>query len=192
MIAGAVGPLSGKVFPRGLVNPDRNNVSPRVGFAWRVKAGTIVRASYGITYNTAAYSLKIVASSMANQPPFSIAATNIYSSTPPLTLINGFPAVPDTVSNTYGINPNYRPDMRSSGTSMCKKDIHSVQVSLDYTGTKGTRLDVIEAPNRTATGVRIANVQPFNWETSDADSILHSGSIRLNRRLGRGLGFGGT
>src|SRR6185369_6996078 len=65
-----------------------------------------------------------------------------------------------------------------------------MQMNLDYTGTKGTRLDVIEAPNRTATGLRIANVQPFNWETSAANSILHSGSVGVNRRLGRGLGFG--
>jgi hypothetical protein len=65
-------------------------------------------------------------------------------------------------------------------------------MNVDYTGTKGTRLDIIEAPNRTATGLRIADVQPFNWETSAANSILHSGSVRMNRRLGRGLSFGGT
>jgi hypothetical protein len=63
---------------------------------------------------------------------------------------------------------------------------------MDYTGTKGTRLDVIQAPNRTATGLRIANVQPFNWETSEANSILHSGSVRMRRRLGRGISVGGT
>jgi hypothetical protein len=66
-----------------------------------------------------------------------------------------------------------------------------MQMNLDYTGTKGTRLDVIEAPNRTATGLRIADVQPFNWETSAANSILHSAAISLNRRLGRGISFGG-
>src|SRR6185503_16951051 len=30
-----------------------------------------------------------------------------------------------------------------------------------------------------------------NWEAAAANSILHSGSIGMNRRLGRGISFGG-
>src|SRR5262249_42790095 len=67
-----------------------------------------------------------------------------------------------------------------------------LQMNLDYTGTKGTRLDVLEAPNRTAIGLRLTDVQPFSWETSDANSILHSASVRVNRRFSRGVSFGGT
>jgi hypothetical protein len=45
----------------------------------------------------------------------------------------------------------------------------------------------------TASGaLRIPNAQDFRWETFGGDSILHSGLIRVNRRLGRGIGFGGT
>jgi hypothetical protein len=190
VLPGAVGPLSGVVFPNSLVKPDRNNVSPRVGFAWRAKGGAIVRGSYGISYNGAAYAQ--IASQMANQPPFTIAQTNIYSTALPLTLTSGFPVSLSTISTTYGVDPNYRIGYAQQWNLDVQRNIRSLQVSLDYTGTKGTGLDVIEAPNRTATGLRIANVQPFNFETSDASSILHSGAIRVNRRLGRGIGFGGT
>jgi hypothetical protein len=63
---------------------------------------------------------------------------------------------------------------------------------LDYTGTKGTRLDIQEAPNRTATGVLFPNVQPFIFENSLGDSIAHAGSVRLRKRLTHGVSIGGT
>jgi hypothetical protein len=192
VLPGASGALTGVVFPKSLVNPDRNNVSPRVGFAYRFKDRTVLRGGYGITYNGAAYAQ--IASQMANQPPFSIAETNINSAAIPLTLTSGFPVLPSTVTNTYGIDPDYKIGYAQQWNLDLQRDIRKLglQMNLDYTGTKGTRLDVLEAPNRTATGLRIANVQPFNWETSQANSILHSGAIRINRRLGRGISFGGT
>ncbi|MEK7406764.1 MAG: TonB-dependent receptor [Acidobacteriota bacterium] len=53
---GASGPYTG-VFPRGLVNSDRNNLAPRFGLAWRPfpKGSTLVRAGYGWYYNASVY-----------------------------------------------------------------------------------------------------------------------------------------
>ena len=42
-------------YPITLVNPDRNNFAPRVGIAWKPLQKTVVRAGYGINYNTTAY-----------------------------------------------------------------------------------------------------------------------------------------
>jgi hypothetical protein len=50
----------------------------------------------------------------------------------------------------------------------------------------------VEAPNRTATGVLLPGVQPFLWETSGGDSVAHAGSVRVRKRLQRGLALGGT
>src|SRR5262249_35028121 len=106
VLPGGTGGLSGIVFPSSLVHPDRKNGAPRVGIAWRLKNPMNLRAGYGITYNSAAYSQ--IAAQMANQPPFSIAETNINSLSLPLTLTNGFPVLPSTVTNTYGIDPYYK------------------------------------------------------------------------------------
>jgi hypothetical protein len=38
---------------QALVDPDNNNFAPRVGFAWSVTPGTVVRGGYGIFYNHA-------------------------------------------------------------------------------------------------------------------------------------------
>lgn len=40
----------GSIYDRALVNPDRNNIAPRVGVAWSVTPRTVVRSAYGMSY----------------------------------------------------------------------------------------------------------------------------------------------
>ena len=40
----------GSIYDRALVDPDRNNVGPRLGFAYTVTPGTVVRGGYGVSY----------------------------------------------------------------------------------------------------------------------------------------------
>ena len=77
-------------YPNALVRPDRNNLAPRMGFAWKPLSKTVVRGGYGINYNTSAYST--IVQNLAFQPPFSFAQTNIQAAPGELTLQNGFPA----------------------------------------------------------------------------------------------------
>src|SRR5260370_29823614 len=58
-------------------------------------------------------------------------------------------------------------------------------MNLDYNGLKGTRLDVERA-------ITISGVQPFTYESSAANSVFHSGSIRLRRRMAHGVAISGT
>jgi hypothetical protein len=52
---------------------------------------------------------------------------------------------------------------------------------------------MLRAPNRLPNGgLRIPGVQAFLFEDSIADSILHSGSIRVNKRMSHGLGLGAS
>ena len=64
-------------------------------------------------------------------------------------------------------------------------------MNLDYTGTKGTRLDILEAPNRTETGVLFPGVQPFYFEDSVGDSTANALSVRVRKRLQAGFSIGG-
>jgi hypothetical protein len=41
---------SGSLYNRALVNPDRNNWAPRIGFAYQANSKTVVRSGYGISY----------------------------------------------------------------------------------------------------------------------------------------------
>jgi hypothetical protein len=40
----------GSLYDRALIDPDRNNFAPRLGFAWSVLPETVVRGGYGISY----------------------------------------------------------------------------------------------------------------------------------------------
>ena len=191
VLPGQVGPFSG-AFPFSLVRPDRNNFAPRIGIAWKPFAKTVVRAGYGINYNTGQYTSLV--QQLAFQPPFSFTQTNVESATLPLTLENGFPPVPpSTITNNYGVDVDYALGYVQVWNLDIQREITpTLMLNLDYTGTKGTHLDMLEAPNRSATGVRIPGVQPFLWETSVGDSIANAGTVRLRKRLQHGVSLGGS
>lgn len=186
-----VGTFTGR-YPATLVDPDRNNFAPRVGIAWKPLQKTVVRAGYGINYNTSAYSN--IVQQLAFQPPFSFTQTNVQSATTQLTLQNGFPAnPPDSVTNNYGVDRHYPLGYVQIWNLDVQQEIAPTLVmNLDYTGTKGTHLDIVEAPNRTATGVRIPGVQPFLFEDSNGSSVANAGTVRVRKRLQHGISIGGS
>ncbi|HUA13837.1 MAG TPA: TonB-dependent receptor [Verrucomicrobiae bacterium] len=199
VLPGGSGPYNG-VYPASLMHPDRNNFAPRVGIAWKPLPKTVVRAGYGINYNTTAY--QSIVQQLAFQPPFATTATNVQVNPGDLTLQSGFPAVnicttPGEalcqITNTYAVNPNYRLGYVQIWNLNIQQEIRpTLLLNIDYTGTKGTRLDILEAPNRDQAGIRLATVDAFNWQTSVADSHLSAGSIRLRKRLQAGYSVGGT
>ena len=177
-------------LPATLVHPDRNNFAPRLGFAWKPLPNTVVRGGYGINYNTGAY--QGIAQQLSVQPPFATTETNVQTTPGELTLQNGFPAA-SGITNSYAVNPNYRLGYVQIRNLDIQQQIRpTLLLNLDYTGTKGTDLDILEAPNRTATGIRIANVDAFTYENSVADSEANAGSVRLRKRLSAGFSVGGT
>jgi trimeric autotransporter adhesin len=186
--AGAVlpGSVSGTVpsSTQSLINPDRNNFAPRIGIAWKPMKQTVVRAGYGINYNLAQYGAII--QNFAFQPPFAITSTNISSHANLLTLQNGFPAVNAAVTNNFAVDPNYRLGYVQIWNLDIQRQLPAgLVMNLDYNGSKGTRLDVERA-------ITISGVQPFIYESSAANSVFHSGSIRVRRRMARGIAVSAT
>ena len=190
VLPGQPAPYSGSL-PASLVRPDRNNFAPRVGFAWKPFSKTIVRGGYGINYNTGAY--QGIVQQLAFQPPFSTTQTNIQTATGDLTLQNGFPTSSTGITtNSYAVNPNYRLGYVQIRNLDIQQQLRpTLLLNIDYTGTKGTDLDILEAPNRTSTGILIPNAQAFIYESSVGDSEANAGSLRLRKRLSNGFSIGG-
>ena len=195
VLPGQSGPYSGSL-PASLVRPDRNNFAPRIGFAWKPFSKTVVRGGYGINYNTGAY--QGIAQQLAFQPPFSTTETNIQSATGDLTLQNGFPgSATNGITNNYAVSPNYRLGYVQIRNLDIQEQLRpTLLLNIDYTGTKGTDLDILEAPNRTASpslGITtlIPNVQAFTYENSVGNSEANAGSVRLRKRLANGFSVGG-
>jgi len=189
-VAGPGGP-----YGRALVHPDRDNVAPRVGIAWKpFGSKTVVRTGYGINYNLGEYAS--VVQNLAAQPPFAVTATNASpaGAPSPLTLANGFPARnPNVVTNNYGVDPNYRVAYVQMWNLNVQHELTpTLLLNLGYTGSKGSALDMLRAPNRGPAGAIVPSVEAFNWETSQGSSTLHAGSLRLRKRMTNGIAVGGT
>jgi hypothetical protein len=207
VLPGQIGPITGKKYPSGLVNPDRNNFAPRLGIAWKPWQKTVVRAGYGVNYNIGQYGL--MATQFGFQPPFAVAQTNPAPTPTSLTLQDGFPAAiaasPEHITNTYAADPDYRLAYVQSWNLNIQQELKgSMVLNVGYTGAKGTHLDIVRAPDQLPTGgprfvpctpltpAGTSCVQPFLFESSEGSSILHQGTLRLRKRLRHGLSLGGT
>jgi len=186
VLAGQSGPYGG-VFPESLVRPDHNDWAPRIGLAWKPQKQMVVRAGYGINYNLAQYGAMI--QNFAFQPPFANTSTNatdvgsLIAGTP-LTLGNGFPATPTgTVTNNFAVNPDYRLAYVQIWNLDIQRELPGgVVMNVGYNGAKGTRLDTERA-------LVFEGNQPFTYESSEGNSILHAATVRVRRRMAKGIGL---
>lgn len=193
VVAGGVGPYSGQ-FPSALINPDKNNFSPRFGVAWKPTARSkyTFRTGYGWAYNMGVYNQ--LGNRLAQQPPFSL--TNSVNTTADdiLTLATGLIAVPvgQTITNTFAVDRYYRAAYAQSWNVIIQRELPAgLAMEIDYNGQKGTRLDVQTIPNSAPPGSPltaeqqrlIGNAQGFIYDSPVGNSIYHGGTVRFTRRF---------
>jgi Carboxypeptidase regulatory-like domain len=186
--------------PRSLIHGAYHNFEPRIGIAWQppIKPRTVVRAGYSIFYNTSIYDTLV--RELAYQPPIDTAQTLTTSAGEPLTLESPFQGGSSdliAISNTQSVDPNYRPgyaQIWSLGTEISISQ--NWILDLTYTGTKGTNLDVLRAPNRAPLGTPSDQIQAnridnqatgFTYDQSGANSIYNALQTRVLHRFGKGF-----
>src|SRR4029077_4475734 len=103
----------------------------------------------------------------------------------------------NTIQNTYAVNPNYKTGYAEIWNVSVETNVaNNTALVLTYTGTKGTNLDLLYAPNRTtgtlSTRGPVANAGDFIYDTSGANSIYNSLQVRLQKRLSHGIMINGT
>lgn len=202
--------LFGGTYPQALIHGDYRNFAPRVGFAWApgIRPRTIVRAGYSIFYNDSVYDT-LAQNYLAYQPPFAVSENLYTSAAQTLTLQDGFPSAGSTnfctpavttnctVPNMSGVNPFYKDGyaqiwMLSAETYLRPDWI----LNLTYTGTKGTNLDLLRAPNRaplgtdpfsTQTALTIPYATAFDYDQSGANSLYNALQVRLMHRFTHGI-----
>ena len=197
---GGTGMYSG-IYPRSLVRPDRTMFSPRLGFAYRPSTSLlpkmfkemVIRGGYGINYNTGQYAT--IASQMAFQPPFAVTQTNIagQQGCGTLTLAQAFGCSTAAVQNNYSANENYRLGHVQVWNLDIQKTLPmEVVLNIGYNGSKGGALDIVRAPNRTATGLLNPNAQAFAYEDSPGYSRYQGLAVNVRKRLQKGISLQAT
>ena len=186
--------INGK-YPASVINPDRKDFAPRVGFAWRANKLTVARGGYGINYNTGQYAAEV--QNLAYQQPFANTLTNIVpaQSSPNLSLataLNGS-TTPSGITNNYAFNKNYL----LGYVQVWNLDIQNtlplnIVLNIDYNGAKGTHLDLVDAPNRQLTGLLNPMYPSFIYEDSIAFSSYNALVVKAYKRLQDGISMGAT
>jgi trimeric autotransporter adhesin len=192
---GSVSVITGSV-----INPDRNNFSPRLAFAYKIpwlKRSNVFRAGYGIYYNGQSYIQ--FGNLLAKQPPFAVSNNVNTSSGNILTLADGLLATnPQQVTNTFAVDRNYRTPYAGTWNASLQSDLgKGYFTEVGYTGTKGTRLDVRTLPNQAPPGSslsqsqrnQLGNATGFTFDQAIGNSIFNALHVRLMRRFNRGISF---
>ena len=187
--SGEAGTFSGS-FPRALIQKDTNNVSPRLSAAWRAPGQFQLRGSWEIQYNDNTYSG--IARRLAQQPPFATTGTNIGGLSRALLMENALTGIDiSETRNNYGIDRDYVVGTAEQAVVGVQRQLfRTYMVGAQYGHTIGSNLEIVRAPNRNADGsLRIADVQPFTWTTSEGRSKLDSVSLDLRKNESRGFGY---
>ncbi len=192
------------------VRPDRNNFSPRFGFAYTARQGTVVRGGFGIFYNSAGS--EGVLMRRHRQLPFGPINTediNQYSDNP-RRVQDGLRPIPVLDPNIVANNPTgamltVAPDFRTGQAYQYNIQVQQqmpkdLVFKIGYVGNMGRGLDTTYDYNQPVPGpgapgprrplIGIApNVQGVTYNITDGRSAYHSLQTTLERRFRNGLGF---
>ena len=192
------------------VTSDKNNFAPRVGFAYRLRKGTVLRGGAGIFYNPAGS--ESVLMRRHRQLPFGPIVTvdiNQFVANPRRVSdgLNPIPNLdPATVANNpvgamLAIDPKFRSGYAEQFNLQVQQSLPKDMVfKIGYVGNLGRRLDNVFDPNqlipgpaapilRRPLGIIAPGVQGVSYNVSDGLSAYHSLQSSLERRFANGLGF---
>jgi trimeric autotransporter adhesin len=179
-------------FPHTLIYPYRLGFSPRLGFALRAMKDTVIRGGYGINYTNAQYGTII--RSLVYQPPFANVQTNEQTSGANISLANGLAPANSThtLLPTFSVNPHYKlPNVQVWNLDVQRTMPWGIVLNVGYNGAKGTHLDITTAPRDPSTGDPIGGVF-FNYEDAPGFSNFNAATVRLRKRLQKGVSLGAT
>src|SRR5215813_3847093 len=217
-------PTNGQVFTaanspfgKGLVQPDKNNFAPRLGLAYRVADGWILRTGYGRFYQLfervgSEDQLSLNLPWLVNNVPTTSSRTAPVNN---MRIASGFNLSldPTSVAGTHSVrlravNPrSVMPSIDQWNLGIQRQLPARMVLTLDYVGTKGTHLSILRNLNQapfnadgtttcanaaTCTTIPYPNliggaIGPIEYRDNMGNSVYHGFEASLNKPFGRGL-----
>ncbi len=203
-------------FPANLLEPDRNDFAPRIGFAYQLTGSgkTVLRGGWGINYWT--LPLITLQAPTRQNPPFNFTRSQVgyprdgadfFRVAPPYVLGGSTPAFSDTdvfISAPVSISP-FSPYMKDSiaqtwNLTLQQEVLPQTSLQLSYVGTRGSDLQFSEPvntayPQSLYPGVAEANrrADPIFRDTNTlktgAWSQSHQFQAEVRRNVSKGIVF---
>ncbi|MGH9838126.1 MAG: TonB-dependent receptor domain-containing protein, partial [Blastocatellia bacterium] len=201
----------GGIFERALIHPDRNNVAPRVGFAWSPTSRWVVRGAYGVFYTHTVRQGR--EGLLGFNPPFlvdnllqtSVTGAAAIASAAPFRLVNGYPSGlldPASLAPTIGRRAQdafqRTPYIQQYNFGIQYELLKDLLLDVAYVGNKGTKLNGFRNLNQRAVitntnGSQSAGARPYpafgdiQWMENRVGASYNSLQGRLEKRFSNGL-----
>ncbi|HEY2384493.1 MAG TPA: carboxypeptidase-like regulatory domain-containing protein [Terriglobia bacterium] len=182
---------------RSLQAPDYHHIAPRLGLAWSVSDKTVVRAGWGLFFNQAAYNIQTALTE--NLPFFFNKSVNTASTTPipSLATENILLAPNNGTIGGSGLNYNYRSEFADSWSLNVQRlltagwVVQAAYFGSHVSGADNSTYQNIPTPGPGAIDPRrpdplLSGYKMIRW---DGYSLYHSGTLRVEKRLSKGLTF---
>jgi hypothetical protein len=201
----------GGTFDRTLIHPDRNNVAPRVGFAWTPARKWVVRGAYGVFFS---HTVRQGREGMLGfNPPYlvdnllqtGVTGAAAIASAAPFRLVNGYPSglldpgsLAPTVARRAQDANQTTPYIQQYNVGIQYEITSDTLIDLAYVGNMGTGLPGFRNLNQrevitNANGTQTAGARPYpafgdiQWMESRVDANYNSLQARLEKRMSNGL-----
>jgi hypothetical protein len=184
-------------YDRTLQLPNYNHIAPRVGLAWAVSDKTVVRAGWGLFFNQASYNIQTALTE--NLPFYFNKSVNTAATTlvPSLTTENILEASSSGTIGGSGLNHNYRSEYADSWSLNLQRLIGNDWViqagyfGSHVSGADNSTFQNIPRPGPGPIDPRRPNplLSGFKMIRWDGYSIYHSGTLKIEKHLSRGLSF---
>ena len=182
-------------YERSLQRPNYHHIAPRAGMAWEVSDKTVIRAGWGLFFNQAAYNIQTALTE--NLPFFFNKSVNtaVTTLTPSLTTSTILSASGNGTSGGSSLDYAYRSEFADSWSFNLQRKLgREWALEVGYFGSHVTGADNstyrnIPLPGPGAIDARRPNplISAFKAIRWDGWSIYHSGTVKVERRLARGL-----
>lgn len=202
VVAGQTGPITGLHYSNSMLNGQKTDFSPRIGFAFKPwsKHSTVFRGGWGLYYSPSVYSSLV--GQLDAQTPFGTAynlqntcGATIRNALSLTALTNLGCVARNQATTTNAIDPNLRVGYTQNWQMSVQQNlIANTVATATYIGVKGTALPQSFYPNSYAYGgsqnCPAGQICPagYTYQTSNGNSTDEQLILQMARRLRSGLG----